>query len=290
MKDKMCARFGPAGNSEDFFEAGNKSAMEAPAWIRSHGLDCYEYQCGHGVRISEDAAEVLGQKAKEHDILLSVHAPYYISLSSTEAEKRDNSITYILQTLRAAKAMGADRIVVHSGSCGKITRLEALKLASDTLYRALDKAEQEGYGNIYICPETMGKVNQLGTVEEVIKLCQISDRLLPTVDFGHVNAQTIGGLQTKDDFARILDAMEKKLNPMQAREFHAHYSRIEYTKAGEKKHHTYAETEFEPEFEPLAELLAEGEFAPRIICESAGTQTKDAAEIQALYRRKCEEQ
>lgn len=290
MKDKMCARFGPAGNSEDFFEAGNKSAMEAPAWIRSHGLDCYEYQCGHGVRISEDAAEVLGQKANEHDILLSVHAPYYISLSSTEAEKRDNSITYILQTLRAAKAMGADRIVVHSGSCGKITRQEALKLASDTLYRALDKAEQEGYGNIYICPETMGKVNQLGTVEEVIKLCQISDRLLPTVDFGHVNAQTIGGLKTKDDFARILDAMEKKLNPMQAREFHAHYSRIEYTKAGEKKHHTYAETEFEPEFEPLAELLAEGEFAPRIICESAGTQTKDAAEIQALYRRKCEEQ
>lgn len=290
MKDKMCARFGPAGNSEDFFEAGNKSAMEAPAWIRSHGLDCYEYQCGHGVRISEDAAEVLGQKAKEHDILLSIHAPYYISLSSTEAEKRDNSITYILQTLRAAKAMGADRIVVHSGSCGKITRLEALKLASDTLYRALDKAEQEGYGNIYICPETMGKVNQLGTVEEVIKLCQISDRLLPAVDFGHVNAQTIGGLKTKDDFARILDAMEKKLNPMQAREFHAHYSRIEYTKAGEKKHHTYAETEFEPEFEPLAELLAEGEFAPRIICESAGTQTKDAAEIQALYRRKCEEQ
>lgn len=290
MKDKMCARFGPAGNSEDFFEAGNKSAMEAPAWIRSHGLDCYEYQCGHGVRISEDAAEVLGQKAKEHDILLSVHAPYYISLSSAEAEKRDNSITYILQTLRAAKAMGADRIVVHSGSCGKITRLEALKLASDTLYRAMDKAEQEGYGNIYICPETMGKVNQLGTVEEVIKLCQISDRLLPTVDFGHVNAQTIGGLKTKDDFARILDAMEKKLNPMQAKEFHAHYSRIEYTKAGEKKHHTYAETEFEPEFEPLAELLAEGEFAPRIICESAGTQTKDAAEIQALYRRKCEEQ
>lgn len=290
MKDKMRARFGPAGNSEDFFEAGNKSAMEAPAWIRSHGLDCYEYQCGHGVRISEDAAEVLGQKANEHDILLSVHAPYYISLSSTEAEKRDNSITYILQTLRAAKAMGADRIVVHSGSCGKITRPEALKLASDTLYRALDKAEQEGYGNIYICPETMGKVNQLGTVEEVIKLCQISDRLLPTVDFGHVNAQTIGGLKTKDDFARILDAMEKKLNPMQAREFHAHYSRIEYTKAGEKKHHTYAETEFEPEFEPLAELLAEGEFAPRIICESAGTQTKDAAEIQTLYRRKCEEQ
>ncbi|MEE1012982.1 MAG: TIM barrel protein [Clostridia bacterium] len=286
MLEKKCAVFGPAGNSEDFFEAGNKSALEAPAWVRKHGLSCYEYQCGHGVRISDDAAEILGKNAREHSVLLSIHAPYYISLSSVEEEKRDNSINYILQTLRAAKHMGAERIVVHSGSCGRITRREALSLASDTLYRALDKAEQEGYGDIYICPETMGKVNQLGTVEEVIKLCQISDRLLPTIDFGHVNAQTIGGLKEKADFARLLDALEKKLNPYQAREFHAHYSRIEYTRAGEKKHHTYAETEFEPEFEPLAELLAERGLAPRIICESAGTQTADAVEIQVLYQRK----
>ncbi len=288
--EKGCAIFGPAGNSDDFFEAGNKSALEAPAWIRNHGLDCYEYQCGHGVRISEDAAALLGEKAREHGILLSVHAPYYISLSSTEAEKRDNSITYILQTLRAAKAMGADRIVVHSGSCGKITRKEALHLASDTLTRALEQAEKEGYGDIYICPETMGKVNQLGNVEEVIKLCQLSDRLLPTIDFGHVNAQTIGGLKEKEDFAKLLDALQSKLNPYQAREFHAHYSRIEYTKAGEKKHHTYDEVEFEPDFEPLAELLAERGLAPRIICESAGTQTKDSVAIQELYQRKRENQ
>ena len=278
--------FGPAGNSEDFFEAGNKSALDAPAWVRKHGLDCYEYQCGHGVKISDDAAQLLGDAAKEHGVLLSVHAPYYISLSSVEEEKRDNSIRYILQTLRAAKGMGATRIVVHSGSCGKITRREALKLASDTLSRALECAEKEGYGDIYICPETMGKVNQLGTVEEVIKLCKISDRLIPTIDFGHVNAQTLGGLKGKEDFARILDALEKNLKPHQVRNFHAHYSRIEYTRAGEKKHHTYAETEYEPDVEPLAELLAERGLAPRIICESAGTQTADAVEIQQLYQRK----
>jgi len=287
MEKEKRTLFGPAGNSDDFFEAGNKSALEAPAWIRKHGLDCYEYQCGHGVRISKDAAESLGEKARENHILLSVHAPYYISLSSVEEEKRDNSITYILQTLEAAKNMGADRIVVHSGSCGKITRLEALKLASDTLYRALEQAAALGYGDIYICPETMGKVNQLGTVDEVIKLCQMSERLIPTIDFGHVNAQTKGTLKTKDDFARILDALEKKLAPHQAREFHSHFSRIEYTNAGEKKHHTYAEMEFEPDFDPLAELLAERGLAPRIICESAGTQTADAVTMQELYRSVC---
>ncbi len=283
MNEQKKARFGPAGNAEDFFEAGHKSALEAPVWVREHGLDCYEYQCGHGVRISEDAAKSLGASAKEQGVLLSIHAPYYISLSSAESEKRDRSIDYIIQTLRAAKQMGADRIVVHAGSCGTMTRKEALKLAKDTLYRSLDAAQQQGYGGIYICPETMGKVNQLGTVAEVIDLCRMSDRLIPTIDFGHVNARTQGGLKTKSDFAEVLDQLEKKLNPIQAREFHAHYSRIEYTNAGEKKHHTYGETQFEPDFLPLAELLAERGLSPRIICESAGTQTKDAVMMQNEY-------
>lgn len=283
QKKENKALFGPAGNSESFFAAGHRSALEAPLWVREHGLDCYEYQGGHGVRISDDAADDLGQRARENGILLSVHAPYYISLSSTEEEKRDRSIEYILRTLRAARHMGADRIVVHAGSCGKITRREALRLAMDTLDRALDAADREGYGDIYICPETMGKVNQLGNVDEVVKLCGMSPRLLPVIDFGHVNAQTRGGLKEKADFAQILDCMEHKLDPYQARHFHAHYSRIEYTNAGEKKHHTFAETEYEPEFEPLAELLAERGLEPRIICESAGTQTEDAAEMKQIY-------
>ncbi len=278
--------FGPAGNSESFFEAGNKSSLEAPAWVRKNGLDCYEFQCGHGVRISEDGARTLGENAVKESVLLSVHAPYYISLSSVEEEKRDKSIDYILQTLKAAKNMGADRIVVHSGSCGKITRKEALELAKDTLYRSLEAAEKAGYGEIYICPETMGKVNQLGTVEEVIALCKMSDRLIPTVDFGHVNAQTRGGLKEKSDFAAVLDALGSKLTTYQATEFHAHYSRIEYTNAGEKKHHTFGDTQYEPEFEPLAELLAERGLSPRIICESAGTQTEDSVELQKIYQGK----
>lgn len=283
QKRENTAKFGPAGNAESFFEAGHKSSLEAPAWVREHGLSCYEYQCGHGVRISDDAAQLLGERAKASGVLLSVHAPYYISLSSVEAEKRERSIAYILRTLQAAQQMGADRVVVHSGSCGKITRREALNLAKDTLYRALDAAELQGFGGIYLCPETMGKVNQLGTVEEVIALCSMSDRLLPTIDFGHVNAQTRGGLKEKKDFAEVLELMEKKLNAYQSRCFHAHYSRIEYTNAGEKKHHTFAETEYEPEFEPLAELLAEQGLSPRIICESAGTQTEDAVAIQEIY-------
>ena len=279
----MFAKFGTAGNCEDFYESGGKSALEMPLWLKDHGLDCYEYQCGRGVKISDDAAFELGKRAKENGILLSVHAPYYISLSSVEEEKRLNSVNYILQTLHAAKCMGADRIVVHSGSCGSITRREALALATDALKMAVAAADEQGYGDIHICPETMGKVKQLGSVEEVIKLCLIDERLIPTIDFGHVNSMTLGGLKTKEDFEVIFSEIENKLGAERAECFHAHYSRIEYTNAGEKKHHTFAETEFEPDFDCIAEIMAEKKSFQRIICESAGTQTRDAVEIKRLY-------
>lgn len=275
--------FGTAGCCEDFFDAGNKSALEMPDWLTSHNLDCFEYQCGHGVRISNDAADILGERSRLAGIKLSVHAPYYISLSSVEEEKRDKSIDYILSTLNAAKHMGADRIVVHSGSCGSITRLEALKLATDTLKKAVKAADEMGFSDIHICPETMGKVKQLGNVDEVIKLCLIDERLIPTVDFGHVNSMTLGSLKTKEDFQEIFNKIENKLGKERAKNIHAHFSRIEYTNAGEKKHHRLSDTQFEPDFLPLAECIKENGYTPRIICESAGTQTKDAAEMKKIY-------
>ncbi len=278
------ALFGPAGNSEDFYEAGNRTVYHIPDWLKKHGLCAFEYQCGRGVKISEDSARDLGKLAAERNIRLSIHAPYYISLSSVEKEKRDRSIDYIMQTLRAADHMGADRIVVHSGSCGQITRLEALKLASDTLSRAIKAADEAGLGHIRICPETMGKVKQLGNVDEVIKLCMIDERMIPTLDFGHINAQSIGKFNTKESIDAIFDKLHDKLGSERAKNFHAHYSRIEYTRAGEKKHHTMDETEFEPDFDPIAELIAERGLTPRIICESAGTQTADAVRMQEMYR------
>lgn len=277
--------FGPAGHCEKFFESGNRSALNAPEWVRKSGLDCYEYQGGHGIKISDDAALELGKRACDNSVLLSIHAPYYISLSSTEKEKRDRSVIYIMQALHAAKLMGADRIVVHSGSCGKITRKEALNFALDTLDKALNQAVKEGYDDIYICPETMGKVNQLGNIDEVIALCKLSDKLIPTLDFGHINAQTKGTLKTTESFEEIFEKLDKKLNSYQATNFHSHYSRIEYTNAGEKKHRTFAEREFEPDFEPLAEALIKYKLTPRIICESAGTQTEDAVEIKGIFNR-----
>ncbi len=282
----MLAKFGPGGNCEKFYEEGNKTSLNMPSWLRLKGLDAYEYECTKGIKISHDSAKELGDKAKKEGITLSVHAPYFISLSSTEEEKRKNSIKYILDTLDLARVMGAKRIVVHSGSCSKITRKKALELAMDTIKKAVYEADNLGYSDISICPETMGKVNQLGTIEEVCEICSLDERLLPTVDFGHINSQTLGGLKTQEDYERIFDVIHNKLGEDRLKSFHIHYSRIEWTNAGEKKHRCYSESEYGPEFWPIAEIIAKKNLCPTIICESRGTQTEDAMELKKLYLEK----
>ena len=220
----------------------------------------------------------------EKNISVSIHAPYFISLSSVEEEKRDNSINYILESARAADYMGADRIVIHSGSCSKMTREEALELAKATMKKAREALVAEGLGHIHCCPETMGKINQLGDLNEVMELCRIDDTFIPTIDFGHLNARTLGSIKDKSDYAAILDTIENKLGHDRLNCFHSHFSKIEYTeKGGEKKHLTFADEIYGPQYEPLMELIYERNLSPTFICESAGTQTEDAQTMKLYY-------
>lgn len=282
-------RFGPAGNSASYdIKKGN---LGIPAYLKKFGLNAYEYQCGRGVKISEASAKEFGEVAKAEDIALSLHSPYYISLSSVEKEKRDKSIDYILQSAVAVNNMGGKRIVIHSGSSAKMSREEATSLAKDTLKRAMAVLDENNLSHIICCPEVMGKINQLGSLEEVMELCAVDERFLPCVDFGHLNARTFGGLSGIDDFAKVLDIMENALGYERMRVFHAHFSKIEYTlKGGEKKHLTFEDREFGPNFEPLAELLVKRNCEPTIICESAGTQAEDAMKMKVMYERAKEEE
>ena len=276
-------KFGPAGNSESFAALGYKNSLQVPEYIVKMGLDCYEYQCGRGVNIGEDKARELGIKAKAAGISLSLHAPYYISMSSVEEEKRLNSINYILASAKAVNAMGGDRIVVHTGSCGKITREQALTFALDTMKKALDALDREGLGHIHICPETMGKVNQLGTLNEVLELCRLDERIIPCIDFGHLNARDLGILKTASDFENIFTSIQNALGTDRLKCFHSHFSKIEYTTGGEKRHLTFEDTVFGPDFEPMLELTYKYGCDPTFICESAGTQAEDAKQMKDYY-------
>lgn len=276
-------KFGPAGNSESFAALGYKNSIQVPEYIVEMGLDCYEYQCGRGVNIGEDKARQLGEKAKAAGVSLSLHAPYYISMSSVEEEKRLNSINYILASAKAVNAMGGDRIVVHTGSCGKISREQALTFALDTMKKALYALDREGLGHIHICPETMGKVNQLGTLNEVLELCRLDERLIPCIDFGHLNARDLGILKTTAEFENIFTSIKNALGTDRLKCFHSHFSKIEYTTGGEKRHLTFEDTVFGPDFEPVMELTYKYGCDPTFICESAGTQAEDAKKMKDYY-------
>lgn len=279
----MNAKFGPAGNSNSFYAEGKKHTYEAPLWIAERGLDAYEYQAGSGVRGGDATFRKIGEAAKKSEILMSLHAPYYISLSGIEPEKRLKSLDYIHQSLHAADLLGADIIVIHTGSASKITREEAVELAKDTLDRTLLSLEDLPLENknIKLGLETMGKKNQLGTLDEVIELCRADRRLVPVVDFGHLNARDVGGVfTTADDYKRIFDTIGCALGDEVAKNLHCHFSKIEYTNAGEKRHLTFEDTVYGPEFEPLADVIVSESLSPRIICESDGTMAEDAAAMK----------
>ena len=276
-------KFGTAGLS-DSYAAKGFDPQKIAAYTASFGLTAFEYQCGRGVRLAHDKAQALGKAAAAQGITLSVHAPYYISMSGLDDEKRLHSVDYLLQSCALVKALGGRRVVFHPGSCGKQSREAALEKALDTMRRAVAACDEAGYGDCILCPETMGKINQLGTVDEVLALCAVDPRITPCIDFGHIYARS-GGVELTDtaSYAALLDKLGDALGDDRAVHFHAHFSRIAYTAGGEKCHLTFADTAYGPPHAPLLQLLKQRKLAPTIICESAGTQAEDAQKLAAAF-------
>jgi deoxyribonuclease-4 len=283
----MSAKFGPAGNGDAF---PYKSSLDAPRWLAGLGLDLYEYQCGKGVHIGQEAACQLGENARQAGIALSLHAPYFINLANPDPDSLQKTIGYILSTCQAADWMGADRVVIHAGALMKRTRREAQDIALRSLSEVIRVCDGEGYGHITLCPETMGKINQLGDLDEVLELCTLDGRLLPTVDFGHLYARSLGADEGAEAAERMLDRMAQVLGAERASRFHSHFSRIEFTpKGGEKRHRTFQDSGgFGPDPEPLLEAIARRGWSPTIICESAGTQAEDALSMKGSYLAYCQ--
>ena len=277
------ASFGPGGNGDLFYAEGNKSTVQSPGWVKRFGLDAFEYEAGNGLTAGEASLRAVGEAAREAGILMSLHAPYVISLSSVEEEKRQNSIGYIEKSLWAADLLGADTIVIHSGSAGKISREEAMRLSCDTLSRLVETVGEK-YPHIRLGIETMGKRNQLGTLDEVIEQCRVHPLLHPVVDFGHLNARDCGGVfPDRDSYRRVFHTIAERLGDAYATHLHCHFSKIEFTDAGEKRHLTFADETYGPSFEPLMEAIIRDGLCPRLICESDDTMAEDALAMKRYW-------
>ncbi len=276
-------KFGPSGNSESFFAEGHTSSEESAVWCRERGLDCFEYSFGQGIRLGESKAKSIGEAFKENGVELSVHAPYFINLATPEEEKALNSYKYILDSAKFMRIMQGKRIIFHPASQGKMSREDAVNLTAERFKILTDLIYENGLDDMIFCPETMGKLGQIGTVEEITRFCLTDKCFIPTIDFGHVNAREQGSLKTVNDYKMRLEYMIERLGYDRMKNFHVHFSKIQYGAKGEIRHLTFADNEYGPEFEPLAIALKDLKLEPVVICESAGTQGEDAAEMKRLY-------
>ncbi len=269
-------KFGPAGHSASFASDGKKHTYEMPEWLKSKGLDVFEYSFGRGVNIKEDTAKIIGEEAQKHGIEMTAHAPYYINFATNEQIKAENNVRYVMNSLNILSCFGGKRLVIHTAAQAKLERREALLNASRALESLSETVLSAGYNDYLLCLETMGKKSQIGTVDEIVEFCKISPIYIPTLDFGHINACFQGILKTKDDYRREIDKVFNGLGEEKAKKIHMHFSKIQYSQAGEVRHLTFDDNIYGPEFSPLAEILLEYGMEPCVICESAGTQAEDA--------------
>ena len=278
--------FGPSGHAESYAAEGHTSTADMPEWIAARGLDIFEYSFGRGVRVSSETARAIGAKCDEFGIEMSVHAPYFINFASPEPEKAANSVGYLLSSLKILRCFGGERCVFHPGAQGKESRDVAFARTKEAFAHALDLiGEEPEYKDLIVCPETMGKQAQIGTVEEVIELCRLGENVYPCVDFGHVNALYGGTLKRAEDFEVIVKKLFDGLGEQKTRNMHVHFSKRQYGAKGEIRHLTFADDIYGPDFEPFAEVIVKYGLTPHILSESAGTQAEDSAEMRDIWLR-----
>ena len=248
-------KFGPSGNSIAFANAGFSKSEQSAKWVKDLGLNCFEYSFGRGVNMSDERALEIGNAFREQGVEISVHAPYYINFANPDEEMAEKSFGYVISSAKKLQLLGGKRVVFHPASQGKQSREKAVELTIERLKTLRDRIYQEGLDHLIFCPETMGKLGQIGTIEEVTEFCKIDKIYTPCVDFGHVNAREFGSLKEEIDFEKRLSYMVEELSHERMKNFHIHFSKIEYSAKGEVKHLTFEDNHYGPDFTPLAKTL-----------------------------------
>ena len=275
-------RFGPAGKPLGF-----KGGMEkVPAFLASVGLNALEYEAVRGVNIREEKARLLGEEARKHGVVLSMHAPYYINLASEEEKVIGGSKRRLIEALRASEWMHAYIVVFHPGYYKDLGREEALRRVVKALQEVWMEASSLGISYPLLGAETTGKQSQVGSLEDIAEICSKVERCRPVVDWAHLHARAQGEfIRSKEDVAKVIDFLENSLGSEALKPLHQHFSRIEYGKGGEKQHHPLHEKEYGPEFEHVCSSLLELGVDSVIISESP-LLDRDALVMKKICREK----
>jgi len=262
-------RFGPAGVPPIFRILGAQS-FDVPRLLREEGLDAFEYQAvrwGQKPQMKQEDAERLGVEARKNDVLLSMHGSYYVNLSGkkevVEASKRR-----VVACATAARWMGAYVVVFHMGFYGLVEKSYAFRSCVNALKDIVATMNSLGIRNVKLGPETMGRVFQVGSLDEVLTICEEVEQTQLVIDWGHMHARHQGRFRKVEDFRAVVEEVERRLGTEAARNMHCHFSKIEYTDKGERRHHVLDAARYGPDFRMLAEVIADFNMRPVMICET----------------------
>lgn len=271
-------RFGPAGIPTAVAGKGTAAGIK---YCRKIGLGAMEVEFVHGVNMKEGAAREAGEVAKKNDVLLSCHAPYYLNCCAKEKPKIYATINYIVATAQAAAWLGASPIVIHTGFYMERPAAECKKLVYETYEKCLEEMGARKIRGVVLGAELTGKKSAYGSLDEIIDLSEHFGlkNLAPVIDYAHYHARE-KRLKTKEDYLAVLERVEKKLGSDASKNFHCHFSGIEFSDKGEKNHLPIASGS--PPFAPLAAAWKENGWAGKAICESPEIE-KDALRMMEIW-------
>jgi len=277
-------RFGPAGVPPLFRVLGARLS-DVPGLLREEGLDAFEYQAvrwGQKPQMKQEDAEKLGFEARESDVLLSLHGSYYVNLCGkkevVEASKRR-----LIACATAADWMGAYVVVFHMGFYGRVEKSYAFRNCVNALKDIIEAMNNLGIRKVKLGPETMGRIFQLGTLDEILTICEEVEQTQLVIDWGHLHARHRGLFRKIDDFRAVIEQVEKRLGTQAVRNMHCHFTKIEFTDKGERRHHILDEPKYGPDFRMLAEVIAEFNLRPVLICETPLLDV-DAVKMRDILR------
>ncbi len=269
-------RFGPAGYPE---AAKNKLTSVFQILNEAH-LNALEYAAVYGLKLGESRAREIGELAGKHDIHMSMHAAYYVSLASRDDDVRERSKNRLIKALHFAPLMGVKRIVFHAGGYSGLNPKEAYNVVRDAVLEVWEKAGHLGEGAI-LSPETAGKLGAFGSIDELVKLCSETEGTLPTIDWAHLYARNQGDTNDKDSYLRVLERFEGALGRRFVDSMHFHISGIKYTLRGEESHKPLG-GRWGPDIVPLVETVIEVGYKPTFISETPNP-LRGALYAKALY-------
>ncbi len=262
-------RFGPAGVPLTF-KLMKPSLEDIPLLLREEGLDAFEYEAiywGAKPQVKKEDAQRLGLRARENDVWLSLHGSYFVNLCG-EKKIVEASKKRLIACATAAEWMNAHVVVFHPGFYGKRPRELAFKRSLEALSEVVECLKALGIKDVRMGPETMGKSSQLGSLDEVLRMCEEVEQTQLVIDWSHLHAREVGFFRALGDFRRVVETVENRLGTEAARNMHCHFAKIEFTDKGERRHHALEEERYGPDFAMLAKIIVEFKLRPVVISES----------------------